>query len=54
MRNGRVNDPWLEHLLHRPDVQARVQIVILLAQLSSLAGLAAGVLLLVVYCAFPG
>jgi len=54
MRDGRVNDPWLEHLLRRPDVQARVQIVIRLAQVSSLAGLAAGVVLLVRYCVFPG
>jgi hypothetical protein len=46
-----VKDPWVEQLLRRPDVRARVQIFIRLVEVSSLAALAAGILLLVVYCA---
>jgi len=46
-----VNDPWIERLLRRPDVRAWVHLFTRLVALSSLAAIAAGVLLLVTYCA---
>jgi hypothetical protein len=46
-----VKDPWVEQFLRRPEVRARVHIFIRLVEVSSFVALAAGVLLLVVYCA---
>ena len=45
-----VNDPWLERLLRRPEVRARLQIFIRIVGLSSFVALAAGVILLVLCC----
>lgn len=41
----------MEQFMRRPDVRARVRIFIRLVEASSLLALAAGVLILAVYCA---
>jgi hypothetical protein len=44
-----MKDPWVDRLLARPGVRVKVQILILFAEISSLASLVAGLLIIFLF-----